>query len=114
MDYPPPRGIHKGDEDADNPYAAAAREQFMWEVRNYASAAYVVLTYWSKKSADEWPQHLKLLIAEAEAEIGPEVVRPPDRKSISVIDVVIYLVNRQYWSGRQRSTTFFGPAEGGN
>lgn len=99
-DYPPPRGVHAEPEDQESPYALGLREQFMWEARNYAAAAYTVLRHWGKRPGDEWPQHLKLLIDTVREDIGSENVFLPGKKKINVIAVVMHLLKEKFDSRR--------------
>jgi hypothetical protein len=55
-DFPLPRGIHAKPEDQD-PYVLGLRDQFMWDARNYAAAAYTVIRHWRGKPREEWPLH---------------------------------------------------------
>jgi len=98
LDYPPSRGIQSKPEDKENPCAISARQKFMWKAQSYAVAAYTILSYWKRKHEREWPQHLKNLIAEAEASIGFQIVWncAGEKKCLNVIDVVIYLFEKQY------------------
>jgi len=101
-DHPPPRGIHAEPEDRENPYALGLREQFMWEARNYAAAAYTVLSYWNQKPRDERPQHLRLLVEALGEDLGRENVFPHGKGKMDVIFVVMHLLKERFNSRRRR------------